>query len=96
MKHTENDFDDFEKQVLLPHRMSNLGPGLATGDINNDGQEDFYLGGASGQSGQLYTQQTDGTFAKMDQPAFSEDAISEDLGASFLMLMAMVTWICTS
>ncbi|MEQ9437586.1 MAG: VCBS repeat-containing protein [Cyclobacteriaceae bacterium] len=84
IKHTENDFDDFEKQILLPHRMSDLGPGLATGDINADGRDDFYLGGASGYPGQLLVQQADGSFQPLDQPAWAADAISEDMGASFL------------
>jgi len=83
IQHKENDFDDFEKQVLLPHRMSDLGPALATGDANGDGQDDFYLGGAAGQPGQLFLQQNDGTFASTSQETWQKNTASEDMGSIF-------------
>ncbi len=83
IQHKENDFDDFEKQVLLPHRMSDLGPALGTGDVNGDGQDDFYLGGAAGQPGQLFIQQNDGTFIASSQEAWQANAPSEDMGSIF-------------
>lgn len=58
--HKENRFNDFAHQVLLPHKMSNFGPALATGDINNDGKEDFYIGGAVGINGVCYLQLANG------------------------------------
>jgi hypothetical protein len=83
IQHKENSFDDFEKQVLLPHRMSDLGPGLSAGDINGDGRDDFYLGGSAGNPGQLVVQQSDGEFAHSPQSALAEDAASEDMGSAF-------------
>jgi len=44
-RHIENDFDDFAKEILIPHRQSTLGPCLAVGDVNGDQLEDFLLVG---------------------------------------------------
>ncbi len=83
-KHQENVFDDFETQVLLPHKMSNFGPALAVGDLNNDGLDDYFIGGASGFEGQLFYQTSKGTFEKQTQSFFAEDKVSEELGALIL------------
>ncbi len=81
-KHQENKFNDFEKEILLPHKQSTLGPSLCVGDINADGLDDFYVGGAKGQSGELYLQTAQG-LNKSKQPAFEKDKASEDLAALF-------------
>lgn len=81
--HRENEYDDFATEVLLPHRQSRLGPSLAVGDINGDGLQDFYLGGAKGQSGVVYTQFPSMAFRPTAQPALAADAEQEDLGALF-------------
>ncbi|MEP2239173.1 MAG: VCBS repeat-containing protein, partial [Maribacter sp.] len=82
-EHKENEFDDFRIQVLLPHKLSNEGPGITVGDINNDGLEDFYVGGASGSSGAIYHQTTNGTFVKKDNLIITNDAKFEDVDAVF-------------
>ena len=82
--HKENRFDDFHREVLLPHKLSTLGPALACGDANGDGLEDAYAGGAAGQSGALILQQEDGTFGLPDSSAFVMDRNHEDIGAVFL------------
>ena len=81
-RHTENAFDDFDKQVLLPHKMSQFGPALAAGDVNQDGWEDLYLGGAMGQEGVLYLQHKKG-FKAHTQPVFTADKEHEDIDAEF-------------
>lgn len=82
-EHRENDYDDFEKELLLPHKQSQNGPKIAVGDVNGDGLEDFYIGGAAGQSGALYLQQTDEGFTFSGENVFEEDKRSEDIGAVF-------------
>ena len=81
--HKENEFDDFDREFLIPHELSNLGPGLAVGDVNGDGLEDFYVGGAKNQSGVLYTQGANGTFTKVNTTAGANEIQAEDQGAIF-------------
>ncbi len=81
-EHTENEYDDFESEVLLPQKQSTLGPCLAQSDLNSDGINDLYIGGASGQPGVLYLSQ-DGSFSSITQSAFSADADQEDVDAIF-------------
>ncbi|MCG8320370.1 MAG: VCBS repeat-containing protein [Cytophagales bacterium] len=83
VRHRENDFDDFEKQVLLPHQLSRFGPALAVADVDNNGLEDFFVGGASGYSGELYLQFPDQKFSKMTHAPWEADQMSEDVDALF-------------
>ena len=81
--HTENEFDDFAREILIPHKMSTLGPCLATADVNGDKLEDFFIGGPSGQAGALYLQQGGGAFQASNSSPWSTDIKSEDVGALF-------------
>ena len=81
-RHREQAFDDFALQPLLPHRLSREGPGLATGDVDGDGADDLWIGGAAGQSGQLWLR-TSGGWRETSGP-WAADADSEDLGAVFV------------
>jgi enediyne biosynthesis protein E4 len=82
--HREKTFDDFKDQILLPHKLSQEGPCLAVGDINRDGLEDFFVGGASDQSGEIYLQNAIGQFVAKTQIALQSDAMYEDVGATFV------------
>ncbi|HLO61228.1 MAG TPA: VCBS repeat-containing protein [Bacteroidales bacterium] len=77
--HKENLFNDFEKQVLLPHKLSSEGPDITTGDVNGDGLDDFFIGNAIGSPGALFVQRKDGTFTIQDGP-WQTDAGYEDTG----------------
>lgn len=82
--HTENPFNDFRRgERLLPKMLSTEGPAVAVGDVNGDGRDDLYLGGAKGVPGTLWLQQRNNTFALGDASAFVEDQIAEDIGATF-------------
>ncbi len=83
-KHTENHFLDFKRDRLLPHGISTTGPKMALGDVNGDGREDLYLGGAQGSAGKLYVQSAQGSFSARPQPAFEADKHSEDTDALFV------------
>ncbi|GGW39560.1 VCBS repeat-containing protein [Arenibacter certesii] len=80
--HKENKFDDFGREVLLPHRMSTLGSGIAVADINSDGLEDFYIGGPNESLGKLYKQQASGSFIESPLKLIP-DLNREDMGAVF-------------
>jgi hypothetical protein len=54
IRHLEKPFDDFAHQSLLPNKLSQLGPGLAIGDVNGDGLEDIFMGGAAGSAGRIF------------------------------------------
>ncbi len=78
-QHKENPFNDFERESLLPHKMSQMGPALSVGDINNDGLDDIYIGGAIGQSGTLFIQNDTGEFVEAPSPPLVKDKEYEDV-----------------
>ncbi len=80
-KHIENEFEDFDREKLLPYRLSRRGPCMAQGDWNGDGLEDLFVGGASGQAGGLFLQKKEGNFQKTNQVALEKDKAHEDTGA---------------
>jgi hypothetical protein len=81
--HRENAFADFDRDPLIPKLVSTDGPVIAVGDVNGDGLEDMYIGGAKGQPGALLIQRGDGRFIRSDEAVFRADSISEDIGAVF-------------
>jgi len=77
-KHEENAFSDFDIEPLLFQMHSAEGPKICKGDVNGDGLEDVFIGGAKGQAGKLYLQQPNGQFVESTQPAFAKDTHSSD------------------
>lgn len=84
--HRENNFDDYEKQVLLPHKMSQFGPALAVADVNSDGLEDLYIGGASGIPAQILIQDKKGQFSPSNTTLLDKEKPYEDVDALFVDL----------
>ena len=83
----EEAFDDFARQPLLPHRLSQDGPAMAWGDVDGDGLEDCYLGRSAGKGGAIYFNKGPGhperQFEVRSRQPFDKDAASEDMGALF-------------
>ncbi|MCP4847263.1 MAG: RNA-binding protein [Verrucomicrobiaceae bacterium] len=84
VSHREEAFDDFALQPLLPQKLSQLGPGMAWGDIDSDGDHDLYIAGAKGSIGQLLRNRGKGDFTLVNNSAWQEDGNHEDMGALFL------------
>ena len=82
-RHTEKPYDDYKKEFLLPAKLSQFGPGLAVADVNGDGLDDLYCGGAAGQAGVLFIHQKDHTFLALENPPWAAHADTEDMGALF-------------
>lgn len=76
--HSENDFLDYEKEPLIPERLSIEGPALERADFNGDGLDDLYLGGGKYQAAALFLQQRDGSYSEKKLELFESDAIHED------------------
>ncbi|MCF7560471.1 VCBS repeat-containing protein [Sabulilitoribacter multivorans] len=81
-KHNENNAVDFNREQLLPEMFNNEGPNIASEDINNDGNPDFYIGGAKGYSGSLFLSQPDKSYKEIKAP-FELNSKSEDTDAIF-------------
>ena len=82
-RHSEKPFDDFAREPLLPNKLSQLGPGIAFADIDGDGDDDFFLGGAAGSDAMILRNDSGLRFTKVPSEAFDEDDRCEDMGAVF-------------
>ncbi|QDK83261.1 RNA-binding protein [Spirosoma sp. KCTC 42546] len=83
-KHQENkEYFDYVREPLMPFQVSTEGPHLAVADVNGDGLEDIYAGGAKWKAGSLLIQQPDGKFKGASQPDFVKDSTYEDVDAAF-------------
>ncbi|WP_083261328.1 VCBS repeat-containing protein [Crocinitomix algicola] len=81
-EHQEVLFNDFESEILLPHKMSQLGPFITKGDVNGDQKEDIYISGSHGSSGQLFIQTKDGF--KIKKGPWEKEKLREEMEALFI------------
>jgi len=79
--HKEFFTNDFQEELLLPNKMSQLGPFMSSGDVNGDKREDLYVSGSRGFSGTLFLQQTDESFIATNGP-WSNEKEREELGSA--------------
>ncbi|MCB0665359.1 MAG: VCBS repeat-containing protein [Saprospiraceae bacterium] len=81
--HTENAFFDNTREPLIPYLLSTQGPRISIADVNGDHRQDFYVGGASGQTGALFQQNVDGHFEATNEACFLPKSGCEDTGVTF-------------
>lgn len=83
LAHKENDYIDFDYEGLISKMISQEGPAYAVADLNGDGNEDVFIGGAKGQAAQVYLNKGNGVFTLVTQKDLQKDASFEDTAAAF-------------
>jgi len=63
-RHRETEINEFERTPLLPHELSEDGPALAVGDVDNDGLDDIFVGADHGHRPVLFRQEASGRFRR--------------------------------
>jgi hypothetical protein len=81
--HRENEYVDFDRERLMPKMLSTEGPLMAVADVNADGLDDVFIGGAKGQASEILIQRPDGSFARSNEKLLAQDSVSEDVSAVF-------------
>ena len=82
-QHEENIFDDYSRQNLLPYKLSEQGPFISKADVDNDGDEDLYIGASVGESGSLFIY-ANGVYTRRSVSDFDTDKDHEDMRSLFL------------
>ena len=80
-QHTENLFNEFDRESLIPHMNSTEGPALAVADINHDGLEDVFVGASKTFHNAIFIQNASGSFTRMKEPALELDSMWENVDA---------------
>ncbi|MEM6892662.1 MAG: VCBS repeat-containing protein [Bacteroidota bacterium] len=82
-QHKETASIDFDGEPLIPYANSNNGPCFAVADINKDGLDDVFIGGAKNQAGSLFLQDAEGLFQSSQQALFETSKIDENTACVF-------------
>ncbi len=82
-RHEENYFNDFDHEGMISHQLSQEGPAVAIADVNGDGNEDLFVGGAKGQAGAIYFHNGNGDVVASKQLDLIDEAAYEDTCAEF-------------
>ncbi len=78
--HKENNYTDFNRQKLIPYKISDKGPATAVGDLNNDGKDDIFFGSSKQETATLLFQ-TETGFKEQKIHVFETDKRKEDVTA---------------
>jgi enediyne biosynthesis protein E4 len=81
--HAENEFVDFDRDRLTYFMFSTEGPAFAKADVNGDGLDDLFFGGAKTFPAKLFLGDPSGKYKESPQESFLADALSEDTDAVF-------------
>jgi hypothetical protein len=84
ISHTENFFNEFDREGLIPNQMSTEGPALAVADINHDGLEDIFFGSSKWEKSRVFVQTPQGKFIEKAQPELARDSTFEDVDAKWV------------
>jgi len=79
--HVEDNYTDFNREKLIPYQISDRGPALAVGDLNNDGKEDIFFGGSKYKPSQIFVQQ-DSIFVNQPFDNIQKDSIQENVSSA--------------
>lgn len=82
-RHVEDNYSDFDRQKLIPYQISDRGPAVAIGDINNDGKNDIFFGASKYKAPKVFIQ-TDSIYVEKKIPEIAKDSIKEDVAAIIL------------
>jgi enediyne biosynthesis protein E4 len=83
IKHDENQYNEFDREALIPNMMSTEGPAVAVADLNGDGLDDLFLGSSKRMKSQVFVQTPNGKFVKTPQKSIEADSVYEDVDAQF-------------
>jgi hypothetical protein len=78
--HHEEDFDDFARQPLLPHKFSQLGPGVAWFDLDGDGWDDLFIGSGKGGSLAAFRNNGKGGFERFTSQSLQQVSTRDQAG----------------
>src|SRR5205814_9633411 len=84
-RHHEEEFNDFERQPLLPRKLSQLCPGSAWFDLDGDGREELEIGSGKGGKLAVYRNEGKGGFSRITNRVL-ESVVTRDQAGEFGIL----------
>ena len=84
VQHIENEYKDYNHDVLIPESLSREGPASIAADFNGDGVSDLFVGGGRYEEADLYFGRSDGGYERVDNVDLKRDAKYEDIDAAVL------------